>query len=60
MDFFDYHETGNAECDACAIPPVVCEVCEEGLIHTHFVEDLEATEGYCDCCVLEVPSLSVV
>lgn len=57
MDFFDFHEVGNAECDACVIPPVACESCGVGLVHMQFDETLEATEGQCDMCL---PAVSAV
>lgn len=56
MNWFDYHEEGNAECDACVVPPVSCETCQTGLVHTQLDEELEAVEARCDqCSAVDVP-----
>lgn len=60
-DWWVFHTEGDQHCDACAILPVPCEVCDRGLIHTQFAEDLTAIEGKCDNCQrIDVPALVAV
>lgn len=61
MDWFDFHEVGNADCDACAILPVMPCDCGKGLMHTQFAEELDIIiEGRCDACDGALSKLSVV
>ena len=50
MEWFDFHSVGDLGCEACVYSPVLCEVCEQGFMHTQFTEELNAVEGRCDVC----------
>ncbi len=49
MDFWTFHTTGDLQCDACIVAPVICEECG-GILHSHFDEDLVQMCVGCEQC----------
>lgn len=51
---WEFHTVGDEACEACAQASTPCPC--GGLIHTHFLVDLNAIKGRCDrCAAMGVP-----